>query len=268
MSTPQKSFSVKLDQPLKEELDSLMSGYLDQHPDLTKAQAVYNILKQGTTEARTTDYIEADPESKSIQYVLDEIRNRGCHYLIHDDSFLCLEKMDTSKKPANLGFNPDLVYSMCLACLNRQVQKAQQKAQDILNKAGAKQLQDFIKKMVQLKDSNFKVDIFLCMAESDKNKIQASSDGQSLNCPLMNNETIYIKTHCQQRINPDTRQPPCQFLVSYEQYTKIDDTVFKQFQITEPQLENLQTINLEPIERPNTVEAEYTIVESPEEKEK
>ena len=271
MTTPDwKSFSVRLAKPRKEELDNKITEYL-KTSELNKADAVFKLINLGLGKEPLDPDLEVETDDILIQDVLDEVRNHiECSYITHDtDGFSCLEKIAQTKKPSPLGFNPTKALGYCQACANKKLETRVQKQNELLNRAGAKQLKDFLRRMVQLKNQDFGINVFLCMGETTDNKIQASADGESLKCPLLpenETQTVFIETYCKQKINPVDGSTGCPSLVSFTQVTNLDESFFKQFTPEHPELENLEPIVIVPA-KVKGVNAEYKVVDEDEKEE-
>lgn len=146
-----------------------------------------------------------------------------CDYLLYDHvRFLCLEPVAKKKEPAELGSDASLVEKYCAACLRKKDELRNLMIEKLLMRQSVARLTNFYKRFVQISRDGFDVDCTLCLAERMKGTIGISGDGETLICPLLEDQYVTIEDVCKVKVNPDG-STPCRHLVAFPHLATLDD---------------------------------------------
>jgi len=255
----------------KDKVNEILDEY-SKIKNIKKPEALIQILdlynKSEHGESITSEYIPPN-----VQEVLDEIQKElGCSFIkFMENDFYCLEQIARTKKPVMLQGSPEDVLDMCRACNKYREEKKQEKIDALRQKEYIKRLERFMKGLITISERGFITDVQFCIREVLDGRLGFSRDGQTLQCPLEDNELVYINEKCQTMLNPDTGLPPCQYFASIDKLVQMDKSVWEGNDLTLPilALDNDlpdPSINAPPKKR-KIIEADQVEVKEPTEEE-
>lgn len=216
-NTKRKTVSFKLDEDKAETVKEIIS---DQSSRTGKDQGdiLYSIvLDSQKPEQRSENHA---PETTSSQ-VLETI---NCPYLeIMDSQFTCLEGIAKKKKVETIGYSPEETLIKCRACIRYKLEARERERQKELRTEAMRKLAKFVAQFSKIASNGFEVVANLCTCnEFEGNQFIFSRDGETLFCPLQDDDLVNIKAHCQQKINPNTGEKPCEYLIALSQIVNLD----------------------------------------------
>lgn len=222
----------------KDRINDILEDYMKKK-NIKKPEALLEILdlfdQSEFSEAVSRDYV-----APNVQEVLDEVKQKlGCGYIkFMDNDFYCLEKIAKTKKPVRLLGSPEDVLDMCRACDHYIEEQKQAKVEALRQREYIKRLEKFMKGLITISERGFITDVQFCICEVLEGNLGFSRDGRTLQCPLENNELIYIAEKCQTMLNPKDGLPPCQYFATIEKLVQLDKSVWETHDLNFPALED------------------------------
>ena len=164
--------------------------------------------------------------------VMDAIRDIECNFLqFSEDTFYCLEKFAISKKKDILGIEPNEIIAMCTACKQGKADKIRIQMDKERRKESVRKLMDFAKTFMVITEHGFMAQSYMCTCDELEGQLSFSRDGKTLTCPMSEGDIVDIEDICMTRLNPDTDEPPCQYLITLDHLVQLSK-------------EDLETMNL------------------------
>lgn len=244
---------------------------------MKKGDAFVRIMKDYFSK----DHLIDDADSVSIENVLYAVE---CHYLkvIDDETFACYELVHKQKAPKPLGIISEAinVIELCRSCQNRKVELHNLQIQKELKKVNIKKLEEFMKHYTQLTKDGTEVISHLCLGDTASSALIFSYDGLFLPCPLLKNideetgleykEVVNIESICKMKINPETREKPCEYLALIPHIISMHDIIKDNAESTldpwvdedYPFLKALEDKVID--EESETIEADFEVIEKEE----
>ncbi|MBA7490916.1 hypothetical protein ES702_01459 [subsurface metagenome] len=255
---------------LKKDKELIDKKIIDYAKDrgLLKGDAFIRIMK----DYFSTEHFIDDADSVSVEHVLHVI---DCPYLkiVNDELFACFELVHKQKIPKPLGVISEAlgVIELCRSCQDRKVELHNIKIQNELKKVNIKKLAEFLKHYTQITKDGTEVISHLCLGDTSASALIFSYDGMYLSCPLLKQidketgiefkEAVNIENICKKKINPETRETPCEYLALIPHLIKMRDIMDEDIEsIIDPWADNIEQPLLEqPNEKQETIEAEFKV---------
>ncbi len=238
-----KTFSVKLDEHKRDFVNQTINNFQEDNGIDTKSEAFYLLVKQFASKDQDEPVKAGNVFYGAIQTTIKDIDCPYLDYSENDDQFLCLEHFAKNKRPRIITSDNRKALTYCMACKNKKIENETIRVNRILEKQNIKRLRDFLTRFQQITGKGFEVETVLCLAEVfSENSFTLSRDGITLYCPI-DKDTVNIEFHCKQKVNPDTKETPCEFLSTLKHIARFNEQFFKDQDITVPQLEERKTID-------------------------
>lgn len=228
-----KSFGVKVTLEQKTFIDDTLKDFSKNNNESNKGTALYKLVKH------YYEFIQSSDQSSN--YVPETIKETmaliNCDYLEYQDEFICLEAMSKKKKVEPIAISPEQVLLRCKACKRKRAEDIIDERNKELRKENIKKLMRFMHEFTQVSASGFEITNFMCTGRQlESNELIFSRDGLSMYCPKLEMDLIHITEECLQRINPDTKEKPCECLISLSQHIKFNKEFWENIDVQLPSL--------------------------------
>ena len=205
-----RPWSVRLEEYEAELLENALKSIEGRFPDIKgKRAAINRLVDLYNSDFKSEVFGEIPPDIESI------IAAVGCNYLQHDGrTFQCYQEFYSKKKSRDLGPDPRFLIVKCEMCDRGHQDKIKREVETVIRKKTLGGFLDLREELIKVIGRRTKAQIFICKSElADNQKLIISADGLNFHCPLDEGRRVSIQDHCYQQVDPNTINPPCQYLV-------------------------------------------------------
>ena len=150
--------------------------------------------------------------------VTETIHAVQCEYLRWDGEiavFICYESYHKSHKKHPIDSKHDKVLDACRLCKKGKSDAIRYRIEEGFRKKGINSIFNLTKLLLRMDIEGAVAQVFLCQAKQfTDDEIIISPDCVHLKCPQMDGELVLIEEHCITQIDPQSMNPPCEYLIA------------------------------------------------------
>lgn len=150
--------------------------------------------------------------------VSETIRLVQCEYLRWDSAisvFMCYESYHKNHKKHPIDSAHDKVLDACRLCKKGKSDAIRYRVEEGFRKKGINSIFNLTKLLLRMDMEGAVAQIFLCQAKQfTDDEIIISPDCVHMKCPKLDSELVLIEEHCVTQIDPQSMNPPCEYLIA------------------------------------------------------